>query len=320
MCGTKIKEPSFPFAGSNSTLFSHNPHNAFFEVLCYDDTVQGLYTPQEASVPDNYHPESFYYSVQGNNMSRYGMHSVDAILPHPNFKTGWMGDMPLVAVGASPLFLAALAGNLKVVSKLLGAGADPMTTNDRRMTLLHAAAKSGNAKLISHLLTQCGADVQNADANGKTALHYAAELGHIEAIRALLENFADIDPIEFCRGWTPIFFAAAEGEDNAVYFLLAHGANFEAMAFDSKIPLHVAVGYTSVVLKEADRVDREHILRQLPQAESSESSSSWDQTQHLIRMTCIRTQPTHTNIHLYCKLTLLSPHLYHLYNVDTRKS
>ena len=63
-----------------------------------------------------------------------------------------------------------------------GAADDPQAT---RNTLLHIAARSGDAEVVSMLLEQ-GADPNAPDVGRFTPLHRAAENGHAEVISLLL--------------------------------------------------------------------------------------------------------------------------------------
>jgi ankyrin repeat protein len=81
---------------------------------------------------------------------------------------------------------AALAGraDLRVVGRLLGAGADVNARAGGGYTPLHIAAFGGDAALIGTLLAH-GASAESRADDGRTALAIAEERGHREAARRL---------------------------------------------------------------------------------------------------------------------------------------
>ncbi len=106
--------------------------------------------------------------------------------------------------GATPFFLAAMAGDAAVMQALLDAGADPALITDVRSTPLMAAAGAGRslgenslkqAPLLeaAKLAVKSGADVNATDAIGNTALHYAAYLRVDSVVQFLVESGARLD-------------------------------------------------------------------------------------------------------------------------------
>ena len=81
---------------------------------------------------------------------------------------------------------AALAGRagLRIVSRLLAAGADVNARAGGGYTPLHIAAFGGDVTLINTLLAH-GADPEARADDGKTALAIAADKGHPQAARRL---------------------------------------------------------------------------------------------------------------------------------------
>ena len=106
--------------------------------------------------------------------------------------------------GATPFFLAAMAGDAVVMQALLDAGATPGLTTAIGGTALMAAAGAGRnlgetslkqASLLeaAKLAVKTGADVNAADEMGNTALHYAAYLRVDSVVQFLVENGARMD-------------------------------------------------------------------------------------------------------------------------------
>jgi ankyrin repeat protein len=120
-------------------------------------------------------------------------------------------------VGATPFFLAAMAGDAAVMQALLDAGADPALTTVVRSTPLMAAAGAGRnlgENSLKHpplleaakLALKSGADVNAADDMGNTALHYAAYLRVDAVVQFLVENGARMD-VTNKFGETPLWLS-----------------------------------------------------------------------------------------------------------------
>jgi|SRR3712207_1093985 len=89
-------------------------------------------------------------------------------------------------IGRTPLMLAAFAGNLPLVQRLLVEGADVNARDKDGDTALMFAACGGHAAIV-HLLLLHGANVYARAKNGWTA-RKAAQSGHHYAIVEMLEN------------------------------------------------------------------------------------------------------------------------------------
>ncbi len=98
--------------------------------------------------------------------------------------------------------------------------------DERAKMPLHVAAKAGDIAAIKRLLENC-ADPNAVDATGRTALHEAAVQGSADAVRLLLaagarlHAWAVIRSDDSEREWgTPLHFAAEHGRTEAVKALL----------------------------------------------------------------------------------------------------
>ena len=96
----------------------------------------------------------------------------------------------LSASGQTALSLAAVNGDVEIVSALLEQGADPNQPNKWKSTPLREAAGAGNTQVVKELL-QGGADPNIPDHNGCTALIEAADWDDSEMVKALLDAEAD---------------------------------------------------------------------------------------------------------------------------------
>lgn len=86
----------------------------------------------------------------------------------------------------------AFAKQTESLRQLLAAGADVSLRNRDNATPLHVAARAGNVPAVE-LLLQYKADVGATDTKGATPLHYAAEGGSVEAADLLLKAGADVN-------------------------------------------------------------------------------------------------------------------------------
>jgi ankyrin repeat protein len=132
-------------------------------------------------------------------------------------------DRPKLGLaGASPLMLAAAAGDVDVMRMLLAKGADPKLTTEDGTTPLMAAAgvgfsdsmtKDGDERGLAaiKLLIELGADPNASNKWGTTALHGAAYTGANEIVRFLVGKGADLNATDQ-YGQTPL--SIAEGDPN----------------------------------------------------------------------------------------------------------
>jgi hypothetical protein len=134
-----------------------------------------------------------------------------------------------VMLDASPLFLAALAGDRDNIDLLVAKGADP----NRKMNLLGMGPSSplfqavgfGDPGVIQALL-KGGADIHERDTDGMTALHWAVLAHHPEAVKTLLAAGAEVNAVDHF-GYTPLLYAATVdfGDSSTVTTLLKAGAD-----------------------------------------------------------------------------------------------
>ncbi|MBI4543408.1 MAG: ankyrin repeat domain-containing protein [Gemmatimonadetes bacterium] len=119
--------------------------------------------------------------------------------------------------GATPLHLAALAGNRVAVESLLQARAEPNARDDLGAKPLHYAARAGARGVVEVLLSR-GANVRAATDGGVAAIHEAARHGHRSVVEALLAAGAPAAVADF-QGNTPLSLART-GRHDAVAALL----------------------------------------------------------------------------------------------------
>lgn len=94
-------------------------------------------------------------------------------------------DQVLDSQDNTVMHMAAMAGELETIRKLINRGARINITNKFGQTPLHLAAMDNHSAVV-RLLLQAGADVGAQDNEGRTPLHYAAGNGSVASAEALL--------------------------------------------------------------------------------------------------------------------------------------
>ncbi|KAL5470831.1 hypothetical protein EMCRGX_G028866 [Ephydatia muelleri] len=92
----------------------------------------------------------------------------------------------------SPLFIAAMKGDLEEVKRLLALGVDINESTKWGNTPLHAACYKGRTE-IARLLLERGADLKRTTKAGITPLHLACFGRHADTVRLLLKYRADVN-------------------------------------------------------------------------------------------------------------------------------
>ncbi len=129
--------------------------------------------------------------------------------------------------GTTALHWAVYHDDVRLVERLIAAGANVNAKNDYGSTPMSEAATTGDVRVIRDLL-KAGADVESANADGQTALMILARTSNIEAARLLIEHGANVNARERWREQTPLMWAAAEGQPAMVRLLVEHGAKIDA--------------------------------------------------------------------------------------------
>ena len=128
--------------------------------------------------------------------------------------------------GSNLLHAAAFSGNIKVLRKLIEYGfTDIDAEKDGGYTPLHCASDIENLSggSVLRLLLEHGAGINVRELNGTTPLHVASKFGNLEAMHVLLEHGADVE-VKNNGGETALQVAASHGGDKAVELLREHGA------------------------------------------------------------------------------------------------
>jgi len=154
------------------------------------------------------------------------------------------------AFNSAPLFVAAHAGDLEVVVKLLSVGEDPRKDESAfdGSTPMHVAAKRGFVEIMSVLMDMGKADPMAESNAGFTPLHLAAAFGQEAAVQLLIDKGTPVD-IGMGIGvrTTPLNLAAEAGIVAMVKMLLKLGADPNADTHASSLRLAAGSGFKGVV-------------------------------------------------------------------------
>jgi ankyrin repeat protein len=124
----------------------------------------------------------------------------------------------------SPLFVAAMSGDMESAQELLGAGAMVDMSNvtiGKLGTPLHAAASEGHTRMVEMLIA-AGASLEILNSEHESPLGAAAFMGHGEVVHSLLRAGAVVDSDRFAR--PPLLLAISSGSLLAVQALCVYGA------------------------------------------------------------------------------------------------
>jgi len=128
----------------------------------------------------------------------------------------------------TPLAMAVIRGNIRIVEILLKAGANAKhnIAEDKNMLML------SNDQDISELLIKYGADIHHISAAGYTVLTYLSDKHFIDKdnIKFLLDQGLDIDAMDK-NDYNPVFYAVKYNNESFLEFLLNEGANPNVMRY-----------------------------------------------------------------------------------------
>ncbi|KAG5942881.1 hypothetical protein E4U53_007148 [Claviceps sorghi] len=124
----------------------------------------------------------------------------------PNVRGDLMTSFPSIAAspgtdrpgsqGVSPLFQAAMAGNVNILSIMVHNSVFPEMVNEDGQTVLHVAARNGHCEEVEFLIG-AGFDVNARDHLGNTALHLAIAHGWEKMVEVLVDAGADVDGLNY---------------------------------------------------------------------------------------------------------------------------
>ena len=169
--------------------------------------------------------------------------------------------------GLTLLHAAAWSGNIAFVTQFLEQKHGYDTVDQKLRSPLHCAcwSPSEHSFAIARLLIDAGADVNLADKDGATPLLVAAAIDRQDIVRLLvLLGGAELN-IQDAEGSTPLMKAIGKGDRKTVSFLLEKGADARLVDVNDISPLHIAAerGKESIVkiLIENSNIDIDWVAK-----------------------------------------------------------
>jgi len=139
--------------------------------------------------------------------------------------------------GHTALFAAAVAGNLRVLDRVLALSPKLDLCDVKGATALFYSA-SGRTEIAGRLI-QHGADINLQDRTGKSPLMVAVLMNHRDTVRLLLAAGADVDRQDRA-GATALFYAAEAGLFELAELLVKGGANAQLANLSGLTPIEIA--------------------------------------------------------------------------------
>merc|ERR1712187_887088 len=150
----------------------------------------------------------------------------------------------------SRLFSAMEGREVETLQLMIEHGADVTAArSENQGTLLHIAARLGDAELIGFLIGNGFEDVSPRSLQGETPLHCAVESGNFQAVRLLVELGADLNP-STAGVEPPLMLACRRGLAQAARLLVEMRADLEVTTPIGDTALDVArtLGHQDVVM------------------------------------------------------------------------
>ena len=115
---------------------------------------------------------------------------------------------------------------MQAVEFLLEKGADSHCKNKAGRTILSAAARGGNFRIMKYFVDK-GFDINHQDKNGRTILMHAVQGGDLEAVKFMVSAGLDVNAKDK-DGQTPLSLAHQlkynAQQQEIIAFLKEHGA------------------------------------------------------------------------------------------------
>lgn len=152
--------------------------------------------------------------------------------------------------GVTPLYWAAVHGNINNVNLLLNDGAEVDARGEYGRTPLVGAAGYGFINIVQILIDH-GAKINGADYGGETALFAAAEWGRFHIAELLLDHGAVVDAPY--AGWTPLRVALKYKHEDVARLLLGRGADVNALPPNLRAKLAGRAQNINRLIRQAQR-------------------------------------------------------------------
>ncbi|NWS89770.1 NFKB1 factor, partial [Toxostoma redivivum] len=151
----------------------------------------------------------------------------------------------------TPLHLAVITKQAKVVEDLLKAGADVSLLDRHGNSVLHLAATEGDDKILSLLLRheKVSPMVNLPNGEGLSAIHMVVMANSMSCLKHLIAAGVNINAQEQKSGRTALHLAVEQENIPLAGCLLLEGdADVDSTTYDGTTPLHIAAGRGSTKL------------------------------------------------------------------------
>uniref|UniRef100_H0YZJ3 Nuclear factor NF-kappa-B p105 subunit n=1 Tax=Taeniopygia guttata TaxID=59729 RepID=H0YZJ3_TAEGU len=151
----------------------------------------------------------------------------------------------------TPLHLAVITKQAKVVEDLLKAGADVSLLDRHGNSVLHLAATEGDDKILSLLLRHENVSpmVNLPNAEGLSAIHMVVMANSMSCLKQLIAAGVNVNAQEQKSGRTALHLAVEQENIPLAGCLLLEGdADVDSTTYDGTTPLHIAAGRGSTKL------------------------------------------------------------------------
>ncbi|NXB76170.1 NFKB1 factor, partial [Donacobius atricapilla] len=151
----------------------------------------------------------------------------------------------------TPLHLAVITKQAKVVEDLLKAGADVSLLDRHGNSVLHLAATEGDDKILSLLLRheKVSPMVNLPNGEGLSAIHMAVMANSMSCLKQLIAARVNVNAQEQKSGRTALHLAVEQENIPLAGCLLLEGdADVDSTTYDGTTPLHIAAGKGSTKL------------------------------------------------------------------------
>ncbi|PVI01722.1 ankyrin [Periconia macrospinosa] len=182
--------PTGDFASTDISMAGHTHKSSV-------QTISSCSSEETDALPLMTNQEDSDTTSQPEGSSAIDFHSIASITDLENDFTIFDRDtMPLPPANSqhslNALQQAVVGGRYNIAKLLVESGADVFTVDEFGNNILHLAARSGHAAMVTFALRNY-IDVNNINAMGTTPLHIAIEKDNAEIVQMLLRAGADME-------------------------------------------------------------------------------------------------------------------------------
>ncbi|XP_068615362.1 B-cell lymphoma 3 protein homolog [Brachionichthys hirsutus] len=144
----------------------------------------------------------------------------------------------------TPLHLAVITQQEKMVEALLRVGADPAALDRHGQTAIHLCCEYDQRDCLSVVLSYPSSStcLESRNYEGLSPVHLAVLRGYKHLSRMLLDTGADINALDIKSGQSPLMHAVESNNADMVHFLIENGCDVNSQSYSGNTALHGACG------------------------------------------------------------------------------